>query len=66
MYNKTEIINSIDIYIEKNKLTISADSLAFLTEIKDKIKKANNENKLSKWAYELLRFINLFRDFFDT
>jgi hypothetical protein len=65
MYNKNEITKSIDLHIEKNKATLSTEEIEFLLEIREKIIKSKNEKQLLKWGFELLRFINLFRDLFS-
>jgi hypothetical protein len=65
MYNKNEIAKSIDLHIEKNIKTLDSSEIEFLKETKKKILESKGEKHLLKWSFELLRFINLFRDLSD-
>lgn len=64
MYNKKEIIRSIEQHIKENKDTLPASEIEFLEGIQSKLSQARAETEILKWVTELLKFITLCKDIF--
>jgi hypothetical protein len=64
MFNKENIVKSIDAFIKNAGYKLTEEEIEFLTNIKNQIAFENQEEQILAWAFELLKFIIMFNDIF--
>jgi len=64
MYNKKQIIEALDNFINKTTSKLSTEELNSLSNIKKQLLRAKKETEILRWSIEILKLFEIIKDIF--